>query len=101
MDWLPVPDCHVLTSPHGRRRLTGVTASTLPHRPRGGLVPFVAIQPRSGVPLYEQIYAAVREQIVRGVLRAGGRLLSTRHLAAELAVSRFTVVTALERLIAE
>ena len=78
-----------------------MTASTLPHGPRGGLVPFVAIQPRSGVPLYEQIYAAVREQIVRGALRAGGRLLSTRHLAAELAVSRFTVVTALERLIAE
>jgi GntR family transcriptional regulator/MocR family aminotransferase len=53
------------------------------------------------VPLYEQLYRALRLQILRGSLRGGSRLASTRRLAEHLAVSRFTVVTALERLLAE
>jgi GntR family transcriptional regulator/MocR family aminotransferase len=55
----------------------------------------------AAAPLYEQLYRGLRDQILRGRLRRGGRLASTRRLADHLAVSRFTVVTALERLLAE
>jgi len=68
---------------------------------RAGRAPIVALDGTSAVPMYEQIYTAVRDQIVRGALRPGARLASTRTLASELAVSRFTVVSALERLLAE
>jgi GntR family transcriptional regulator/MocR family aminotransferase len=52
-------------------------------------------------PLYEQLYRACRQQILSGRLPPGGRLASTRRLADHLDVSRFTIVTALERLVAE
>ena len=68
---------------------------------RAGRAPVVALDAESTVPMYEQICTAVRDQIVRGSLRPGARIASTRTLASELAVSRFTVVTALERLVAE
>jgi len=61
----------------------------------------IAVSARSGAPLYEQIYAAVRDAIVGGSLRPGAKIASTRALAAELSVSRFTAVTAVERLLAE
>ena len=64
-------------------------------------LPLVTLDARSGVPLYEQIYRDLRGQILDGRLRRGGRVASTRRLAEHLAVSRFTVVAALERLIAE
>jgi len=64
-------------------------------------LPLVELQPRAAAPLYEQLYRGLRDQILRGRLRQGARLASTRTLAGHLAVSRFTVVTALERLIAE
>jgi GntR family transcriptional regulator/MocR family aminotransferase len=55
----------------------------------------------TGLPLYEQIYQVLREAIVRGLLGPGARVASTRAIAADLSVSRFTVVSALERLVAE
>src|SRR6476620_6729955 len=61
----------------------------------------VDLSPGAAPPLYEQLYLGLRDQIVRGHLRQGGRLASTRRLADHLAISRFTVVTALERLLAE
>jgi GntR family transcriptional regulator/MocR family aminotransferase len=64
-------------------------------------LPVVELQPRAKAPLYEQLYRELRDQILRGRLRQGARLASTRTLALHLAVSRFTVVTALERLVAE
>ena len=69
--------------------------------PRGGRVPIVAVDPSRPLPLYEQVYEAIREQIVARRLRSGSRLASTRVLALELGLSRFTVVTAMDRLIAE
>src|SRR4051812_8835126 len=51
--------------------------------PRGGRVPIVAVDPARPLPLYEQVYEAVREQIVARGLRAGTRLASTRVLATE------------------
>jgi GntR family transcriptional regulator/MocR family aminotransferase len=53
------------------------------------------------IPLYEQIYLAVKQYVLAGELRPGARLASTRALAAELKVSRFTIVNALDRLLAE
>src|SRR6187399_2493087 len=64
-------------------------------------LPLVELAPSNPVPLYEQLYLALREQILGGHLPQGARLASTRRLADYLAVSRFTVVTALERLLAE
>lgn len=49
----------------------------------------------------ERIYADLRVMIVDGRLRPGTRLPATRSLAAELGVSRTTVVLAFERLASE
>lgn len=52
-------------------------------------------------PLYEQLYAALRERIVSGDLRPGDRLPATRDMARDLGVSRNVVVTAYEQLLSE
>jgi GntR family transcriptional regulator/MocR family aminotransferase len=52
-------------------------------------------------PRYRQVYAALRAAILRGDLRAGARLPSTRELAQTLRLSRITVQLAFEQLIAE
>jgi GntR family transcriptional regulator/MocR family aminotransferase len=64
-------------------------------------MPLVALEPGSAVPIYEQIYRSLRDAVVRGSLRAGTRIASSRALALDLAVSRFTVVAAIDRLSAE
>src|SRR5687767_6192408 len=51
--------------------------------------------------LQEQIYASIRRCIVEGSIGADRRLPSTRALAAELGVSRTTVLLAVENLQAE
>jgi GntR family transcriptional regulator/MocR family aminotransferase len=55
----------------------------------------------SDVPLYRQLYEAVRKAILFGSLKAGARLPATRVLATELGVSRTTVLLAFELLLAE
>jgi len=52
-------------------------------------------------PLFEQICASLRGRIISGGLQEGTRLPPTRALASELGVSRSTVVTAYEQLVAE
>lgn len=52
-------------------------------------------------PLYRQIYDAIRRAILSGEFEPGKKLHSSRALAAELAVSRITVVNAYEQLFAE
>jgi len=52
-------------------------------------------------PIQRQIYKGLRDLILRRVLPPGMRLPSTRALAAELVVSRNTVVTAYEQLASE
>jgi GntR family transcriptional regulator/MocR family aminotransferase len=54
-----------------------------------------------GAALHRQIYAEVREAVLAGRLAAGARLPSTRTLAEELGVSRNTVLTAFDQLLAE
>ncbi len=51
--------------------------------------------------LYDQIYRALRAAILSGRVAAGTRLPTTRALAAELGISRNTVVAAFEPLAAE
>jgi GntR family transcriptional regulator / MocR family aminotransferase len=52
-------------------------------------------------PLGRQIYAALRQRILDGVLAPGDRLPSTRDLGEQLGVSRTIVVAAYEQLLAE
>ena len=77
----------------GRTTLAG-------HRP-AARTPLVRLEADRKAPMYEQLYRALRDRIVRGELRAGARLTSTRALAVDLGVSRFTVISATERLLAE
>ena len=49
-------------------------------------------------PLYLQLYAALRDRIMRGELRPGTRLPATRTLAKRLGVSRSVVVAAYSQL---
>ena len=55
----------------------------------------------SKTPLYEQLYRAVRTDIMSGTLAGGTRLPSKRQLAANLRVSQITVETAYGQLLAE
>lgn len=69
-------------------------ASTLPS-------PTFSISHAAGTALHRQLYSAIRRAILSGQLRAGARLPSSRQLAAELAISRSTVVNAYDQLLAE
>ncbi len=51
--------------------------------------------------MHRQLYEELRETVLSRRLRAGVRLPSTRALATELRVSRNTVITAFEQLLAE
>jgi GntR family transcriptional regulator/MocR family aminotransferase len=62
---------------------------------------WISLDVSSMVPIHRQLYEKLRSGILAGRLRAGERLPSTRALAAELGVSRTTVVTAFESLLAE
>lgn len=59
-----------------------------------------AIDRTAPTPLADQIELRLRELIAGGLLPAAARLLSIRQLAAQLAVSPNTVVTAYDRLMA-
>lgn len=58
----------------------------------------IKLQRSSDVSLKRQIYVALREQIIRGNLKAGESLPSSRQLALELQVSRNTIMEAFEML---
>ena len=60
-----------------------------------------AVDRSSAVPLHRQIYHDVREAILARRFTSGMRLPSSREMAAELGVSRNTIVSAFEQLLAE
>src|SRR5271163_3903543 len=66
-----------------------------------GLPPVIAIDRQSERPLPRQVYDGFRAAILRGELRAGQRVPSSRELATELGVSRFPVLDAYAQLLAE
>lgn len=63
----------------------------------GSLLAF-NLEPDSGQPVYARLYAQLREAILTGRVEAGTRLPASRVLAAELGLSRNTVVAAYTRL---
>lgn len=65
--------------------------------------PFVSLSDRtaSGVPMHRQIYEKMRQAILSGELPAKSRVPASRTLAAQLGVSRMTVVNAYDQLFAE
>ncbi len=61
----------------------------------------IPLDSQSKKPLYEQIYAHIRQEIRTGGLKTADRLPSTRVLAEHLKVSRSTTQMAYEQLLAE
>ena len=68
---------------------------------QGALLPFVDLDPGDRVPLHQQLTQQLRVAILTGQLHAGQRLPASRTLAAQLQVSRSTVVAAFEQLVDE
>lgn len=66
-----------------------------------GISPLIVVDRKSGIPLHKQIYDAYRSAILRGDLRPGLQLPSSRMLTTELNVSRFPVLNAYAQLLAE
>lgn len=52
----------------------------------------IRIDPASGVPLFDQLAAAVRSEVLRQSIRPGERLPSARDLAASLDINVHTVL---------
>ena len=59
------------------------------------------LDPQSKTPLYEQLYRALKEDILSGTIAGGEKLPSKRTLAEHLSVSRITVENAYSQLVAE
>jgi GntR family transcriptional regulator/MocR family aminotransferase len=73
----------------------------LPRNTTRGLNIRRALNPSASIPLHRQLYEQLRASILGGQLLAGSRLPSTRALAAEIGISRNTVLAAFEQLHAE
>ncbi len=61
----------------------------------------IALDSGAELPLYRQLYDALREAILEGRLHPGARLPSSRTLAGDLGVGRHTVLAAYDQLTAE
>lgn len=59
------------------------------------------LEPGSRIPLYEQLYRAIKDSILSGVISGGEKLPSKRELAEHLNISRITVENAYSQLLAE
>ncbi|MFT6583503.1 MAG: GntR family transcriptional regulator/MocR family aminotransferase [Alphaproteobacteria bacterium] len=68
---------------------------------RAAYLASIAVDPSAPTPLYRQLYFNMRDAILEGRLKPGARLPATRPFATDLAVSRNTVVTAFDQLLAE
>src|SRR4030095_9928333 len=66
-----------------------------------GIPNLTSIDRRATEPLYRQIYESFRRSIIRGGLRPGELVLSTRSLARNLRISRLPVLNAYSQLLAE
>src|ERR1700740_1264958 len=70
-------------------------------RVASGILPMVAMDRTSSMPLHRQIYNGFRSAILDGRLRPGQQIPFTRVLGAEIRVSRFPVLNAYAQLLAE
>lgn len=66
-----------------------------------GVLPIVAIDRDAATPLHRQIYEGYRSAILRGDLRPGQQLPSSRTLATEIGISRFPILDAYAQLLTE
>src|SRR5579863_77492 len=66
-----------------------------------GILPTIAIDRSVPVSLHLQVYDGYRAAIVRGDLRPGQQVPSSRDFAADTQISRFPVLHAYARLVAE
>ncbi|PYK21163.1 MAG: PLP-dependent aminotransferase family protein [Verrucomicrobia bacterium] len=66
-----------------------------------GISNLITIDRRASRPLYQQIYESFRGRIIRGELRAGDLVPSSRELARESHISRLPALTAYAQLLAE
>jgi GntR family transcriptional regulator/MocR family aminotransferase len=73
----------------------------MPHRSSLVTLASIDLDHASPVPLYRQLYSALRAAILTGRLRAGTRLPATRAVASESGISRNTVLNAYGQLLAE
>lgn len=67
----------------------------------GPIITGIGLDRNAPVPLYRQVYEGFRAAILRRQLSPGARLPSTRTLARELGISRYTVVEAFLQLLVE
>jgi GntR family transcriptional regulator/MocR family aminotransferase len=70
-------------------------------RSHSPLMPIITVNRKAGTPLYEQVYREYRAAILRGDIRPGQQVPSSRDLAGEIKVSRFAVLQAYAQLHAE
>lgn len=69
-------------------------------RAEPGGIPWLRIEKDAPEPLIDQVFEKIQAQILRGTLRRGRRLPSTRAISEVLGISRGTVAAAFERLMA-
>jgi len=67
----------------------------------GALLPGLSLLRSGRAPINRQLFQELREVVLSGRLKPGTRMPATRHLAAELGVSRTTVAQAYEQLKSE
>ena len=61
----------------------------------------IPLQLQSNTPIYLQIYDYIKAEIIQGSISVGTRLPSHRNLASQLNISRITVESAYQQLLAE
>jgi GntR family transcriptional regulator/MocR family aminotransferase len=74
---------------------------TMPKSPGGALLSGLNIEKNTSVPIYRQLDASLRRLILSGTLAPGQKLPSTRELSNDLGISRITVKSVYEQLVAE
>src|SRR5580698_7206562 len=70
-------------------------------KPRGAVVPMIAVDRNGEKPIHRQIYDAFRAMILERRLQPGQQIPSTRVLAGELGISRIPALDAYAQLLAE
>jgi GntR family transcriptional regulator/MocR family aminotransferase len=65
------------------------------------IAPVIAVDRKASDPLHKQVYEGFRMAIIRGNLRPGQRVPSSRTLVEELGISRIPVLNAYAQLLAE
>src|SRR5260370_6261928 len=78
-----------------------MTTSNTPKNILRGISPLISLDRKSPKAFYRQIYDGYLSAIIRGDLRAGQPVLSTRELVRELRISRLPVLNASSQLLAE